>query len=435
MASQADFASGTVRFTGSTANTAATPPNDLARRRLLVAGPRVRRGQRRQRAGPRPAPSARPLRTRPSLARRRPMPRSTTLASHWSSRGTPSPAAKTYEVQIDDDPAFVGAPAPVSTSNTSYTPVTPPFGTPSSTGACAAKLLAGRPDAVLRPALLLDGVEGHQRPAQRRPAEAVSPLTTAATTIEEVVLDWNPLRGASCLRAPDQPGPVLQRPDRRHRSWSTARATPPALRSRRFVLLARARPQHGRRPEPSPWSEHLDVHPRMARHDGLRRAHDGTADNRHAQVTLTAPADGDYITDTEPVFSWNPQREASMYELSIGTDPSFSPTTYPTCLTNHTVFTPYRRAVQPHTARFSKLVAGPGALLARARPRRPHVIDAESRRPRRCTAQVRSFLYDPAFVQQISPPSGSVGRRSRPALGRPSTTSATTRSRSSLSPP
>ena len=36
------------------------------------------------------------------------------------------PGAKTYDVQIDDDAAFVGAPNPVATPNNSYTPENPP---------------------------------------------------------------------------------------------------------------------------------------------------------------------------------------------------------------------------------------------------------------------------------------------------------------------
>ena len=101
-----------------------------------------------------------------------------------------------------------------------------------------------------------------------------------------------------------------------------------------------------------------------------------SADNAFAQVQLLNLTDGDDTTVTEPIFSWSPQREADMYEFNVGTDANFSPGTYSTCLTNHTVVSPYnlralRRPVRPRQP-------WPRGRLLRACPRgrRPHPLHA-----------------------------------------------------------
>lgn len=68
----------------------------------------------------------------------------------------------------------------------------------------------------------------------------------------------------------------------------------------------------------------------------VRQFHVGYPD----RVTLLEPADDDMAVET-PTFRWTAIPRATWYELQIGADPNFSPTTYDTCYTNHTTFTPY----------------------------------------------------------------------------------------------
>ena len=111
------------------------------------------------------------------------------------------PGAKTYDVQIDDDAAFVGAPNPVATPTTATRRPTLRSG-PRPTGACGASPRRSAL-AVLGAPVVPNGVERDQSPATRPPVAREH----HRLTVEEVVLDWAPLRGASAYElqiSPDQ---------------------------------------------------------------------------------------------------------------------------------------------------------------------------------------------------------------------------------------
>ena len=111
-----------------------------------------------------------------------------------------------------------------------------------------------------------------------------------------------------------------------------------------------------------------------------------------------------------------------MYEFNVGTDANFSPGTYSTCLTNHTVVSPYNsRALRRHSAaRRQTWTRGQLLLLACPRGRRPHPLHAEPPRHYGVFSQVRSLLYDARFVcADCPPPTGQPGRRASPHAGRP----------------
>ena len=56
---------------------------------------------------------------------------------------------------------------------------------------------------------------------------------------------------------------------------------------------------------------------------------------------LLSPADGDLAVSV-PTFRWTAISGASRYELQVGPDVNFSPSTYMVCTTDHTSYTPYK---------------------------------------------------------------------------------------------
>jgi hypothetical protein len=105
-------------------------------------------------------------------------------------------------------------------------------------------------------------------------------------------------------------------------------------------------------------------------------------------VTLLTPANGDTAV-VQPDFSWTPQTQASRYEIWMGTDSNFSPSTYTTCKTNHTTFTPYNEC---------GLNPAPGVLYYW----RVRAID-DPLGINGVFSDTWSFLYRPNLVAPVSP--------------------------------
>ena len=396
VSNSADFASGTVKFTQTTLNSSATPPNDLP---VGSYWWRVRAFDSAN------AASAYSMRAFTKETADAPLPRtpvpgdeldypSEALVLSWDAM----PGAKSYELQIDDDEAFVGASAPVSTSNTSYTPTNPPFGT-TYYWRVRAKSSQGVPTQYSSPSSYSMVWREPSDPDNGARPVLLSPANTTTTSVEEIVLDWTPLRGASSYDLQISPDQFFNAPIGGTRVVNATAFSPsPTLPAGAYYWRVRGR-STASVPEPSPWSESWVFTRAWPAGTSSSRPR-GTEDNRHAQVSLLSPTDNDYSTVTEPVLEWDPQREASTYQVDIGPNVNFSPGTYQTCITNHTVFTPY-------TGTSPRCLPGtvvPGQVLYwRVRgiddPASPAVFGLYS--------ETRSFLYDPEFVKQISPADGA----------------------------
>jgi hypothetical protein len=398
VATQSDYASGTVKFTQTTANTSSTPPNDLAvgtywwRVRALDA------------AGAASAFSASRTFVKSTVAAPTPTtPADGAVLKYPSESLTLSwdamPGIKSYDVQIDDDAGFVGAANPVSTSNTSYTPTNPPFGT-TYFWRVRGKSAQGVPTQFSDPrSYSMEWVEPSDTVNGAKPV-LVSPANTTASSIEQIELNWQPLRGASAYELQISPDEFFNSPIGGTRIVNgTAFSPSPTLPAGSYYWRVRGR-NTSATPEPGPWSATW-VFTRAWPATTASSRPLGTQDNRYAQVTLLEPANADYTTLTEPVFSWNPQRETAEYEFNVGTDPNFSPATYSVCRTNHTVYSPYTGPSQRFCSP-PKLTPG-SVLYWRVRA----VDDLSGTDVFGLYSEVRSFLYDPAYVVQTSPANGA----------------------------
>ena len=319
------------------------------------------------------------------------------LSYQWE----PVAGAKTYELQVDDDEAFIGAAAPMSTTNTSYSPLTmPAFDTP-----VFWRVRARSSNNVY--SQWSDPFDYTIAWSDSTTVELVGPASTNAVPIEKVVLAWKPIPGAAYYQLDLSPDQNFNAP-----IYDDAKVVgntfTPKVSLPAGAYYWRVRPMStGTVAEPGRWSDDepgsawtfTKAWPASA---PLSPRPQGTEDdNRFAQVRLLAPANADFGLD-QPEFSWSPQRGASHYELQIGSDSNFSPSTYLACFTDHTSLTPFKREVGPSSTCSHKWIV-PGAV----RYWRVRAVDADTG-VMGAFSEVRSFLYDPTHLAQTSPAAGAV---------------------------
>ena len=397
IAPTADF-TGTLTFSQTTANTSATPLKDLPVGDYYW---RVRAVDRAGVAGTFSTPTAftRALDASPLLTS--PVDEATVkypndpLSYQWE----PFAGAKTYELQVDDDAAFIGAPAAVVTPNTSYSPLNPPsFDTP----------VFWRVRAKSANNVYSQWSDAYTYTMTWDPTVSMtlmSPPSSNGVPIEKVVLSWAPVRGAAFYQldlSPDQNfnAPIYDDAKVVGNTF-TPKETLPA-----GAYYWRVRPMSTSSvPQPGKWSDidtgaawtFTKAWPASA---PTSPRPTGTEDNRFDQVRLLAPENADFGLD-QPEFSWSPQRNASHYELQIGSDSNFSPSTFLSCLTNHTRLTPFKKVLGTSTS-CSTTYISPGVV----RYWRVRAVDADSG-VLGAFSEVRSYLYDPTHLVQTSPTSGS----------------------------
>lgn len=161
------------------------------------------------------------------------------------------------------------------------------------------------------------------------PNEAVLPTSPDVT---DIVLDWEPVEGAATYHVQISPNGDWANnvADQNLNVHGTRYSPPVTLDNGHYYWRVRAKDAKGTAPNEGAWSQEWQ----------FTRAWPG-------RPTLLTPANGDTQVVT-PTFSWTPVENASHYELQVGTDENFSPTTYTTCFTNHTQFTPHLRPVGPN---------------------------------------------------------------------------------------
>lgn len=325
--------------------------------------------------------------------------------------------AKTYEIQIDDDPLFVGAPAPTSTANTTFVPLAPPvFGT----------TFYWRVRAKSNNSVYSDWSPASSYSMAWSPSVQVtltSPPSTNVSSVEHVVLAWQALPGAAYYQVQISPdvnfnNPIVKGTDvtqgrkvvgTRFSDNDSDGSDALNLPAGAYYWRVRAMSTSSVA-EPSAWSSTWTFTKAWPGSDTLLRPNGyAGAAAPDAQTTLVSPADGDSSL-TQPRFSWTAQRGAGAYEVQFGRDANFSPGQVASCVTNHTTIVPYSSTVtSAQCVPYSSGVLVPGtALYWRVR-----ALDTPGTVLGQWTS-ARSFLYDPAVNDSRTPPSGTT--MARPVL-------------------
>jgi hypothetical protein len=119
--------------------------------------------------------------------------------------------------------------------------------------------------------------------------------------------------------------------------------------------------------------------------------------------TLLHPANTvDVAASDDLYYQWTPARLATRYRLDVGSDPNFSPTTFQSCYTTQTTYTPgFINQQVPKDA----CMPAPGAtkywrVQALDGPRSPEVNGIKS--------ETSTFVYDPGRVTQLAPANQAV---------------------------
>jgi Big-like domain-containing protein len=227
----------------------------------------------------------------------------------------PLAGARQYRVEVDDSSDFVGADT-FSTNNTSLTLTQPQ--TVSQNFYWHVQGISGT--AGVNSAW---SVTRNYHFAWPDVPVLVSPPDTNLTSIQDVVLDWNPVVGAQDYQVQISPnGDWANNVAVDQVVFGTSYAHPQGLNNGSFFWRVRARDAKNP-PNNGGWSEVWTF-----------------TRGWPQQPTLVAPANNNHNV-TIPRFSWTPVIYAAHYELQIGTDQNFSPGTYTSCQTNHTEYTPY----------------------------------------------------------------------------------------------
>lgn len=314
----------------------------------------------------------------------------------------PVPGAKSYRLEVDDAPDFIGA-AVHTTTSTSFTLTEPQTVGPSFHWRVQAISAVTQLNSEFSP------TRRYQVTWDARPT-LLGPTDTTAASIEDVVLRWSPVEGAASYDVEissngDWSNNVVHR---RFEVRGTQYSPPDGLDNSSYYWRVRAR-DAGRPGNVSAWSNE----PQFTR---------GWDDAKRRPV-LEAPANGAQVAI--PTLTWKPVELAAQYELQVGYDINFSPGTFGTCLTNHTTWTPYARIAPTsgHGEPGACTVAPPGPFALnpgttyywRVRGIDPGIdrIDSVSRTrnilglwSNSSTSDTRSFIYRPDTPRLLSPLEG-----------------------------
>lgn len=227
-------------------------------------------------------------------------------------RWAPVDGAKSYRIEIDDAPDFIGA-ITATTTNTAYTLTEPQT--------------IGQPFYWHVQTIAPSGAASDWSPTWSYDVAwpdsgptLIEPL--GGDTVQDVALRWAPVPGASTYHVQVSP----------NADWAnnlsvdvtvdgTAYSPPTTLDNASYFWRVRAR-DAATPPNLGAWSTEGQ----------FTRAWTD-------EPTLLGPADTVAVSVETPTFTWTPIPHASHYELQVGSDANFSPTTFSTCLTNHTTFT------------------------------------------------------------------------------------------------
>ncbi|MEZ5142956.1 MAG: hypothetical protein R2726_10620 [Acidimicrobiales bacterium] len=307
-------------------------------------------------------------------------------------RWQPLDGAKSYDVEIDDDPNFI-PPLRVqtTTANTSYA-----LTQPQPVGQNLYWRVRGRSQANLP----TEFSQPQTFSFQWIPWEGLAPdqiilyptFTPPATPtlpiIEEIVLKWAPTPGAVTYDLQASPNVDFTGSLSINVNVKSTQYSPPTtLLNGSYYWRVRPKNFSGYVADWSPISTFTRAWPATP---PFFPAPPLPVD--FDNVSLLAPADNSFA-ETEPTFTWTPSRLGDRYEIQFSTDANFS-VNNTTCATNHTEFTPY-------SACFSNIAPAPTTYYWRVRPidRPAGVIGLWSAK--------RAFQYLPNLIAQTGPPNGT----------------------------
>jgi hypothetical protein len=222
--------------------------------------------------------------------------------------------AVSYEIEIDDASDFVGAPR-YSTANTSYTLTDQQA--PGQTWYWHVRGKSGTSGVVSEwSATRFYNVAWPEVPTLTSPDNGA--------TIEQVVLDWDPVAGAAKYQIQVSPNEDFSNNVVVDSIvWGTRYSPPTGLNNGAYFWHVRARDKESGSANNGGWSE-------------TRVFTRGWPD----RPTQTWPLNG--ATVDEPTFRWTPVDHAAYYELQVANDVNFT-VNADSCYTNHTEWTPYSR--------------------------------------------------------------------------------------------
>jgi hypothetical protein len=222
--------------------------------------------------------------------------------------------AATYEIEIDNASDFIGAPS-YTTANTSYTLTDQQA--PGQTWYWHVRGKSGTSGVVSDwSATRFYSVAWPEVPALTSPDNGA--------TVEQVVLDWDPVAGAAKYQLQVSPNEDFSNNVIVDAIvWGTRYSPPSGLNNGAYFWHVRARDKESGSANNGGWSE-------------TRVFTRGWPD----RPTQTWPLDG--ATVDEPTFRWTPVDHAAYYELQVANDVNFT-VNADSCYTNHTEWTPYSR--------------------------------------------------------------------------------------------
>ncbi|HEV2889962.1 MAG TPA: Ig-like domain-containing protein [Frankiaceae bacterium] len=231
------------------------------------------------------------------------------------------PGAKTYNIQIDDDPEFINPIVSTGTNNTSYT-----VADPQTSGQTFYWHVQGVADGVVSP------WSDARTYSVQWPAKPVL-ISPSNTTVTDVVFQWSPVAGAASYDIMVSPNPDFANNVTINARVTSTRYSPPTtILNGSYFWRVRANDTKTT-PNLGDWSSEIEVAPGEFLPAQFTRAW-------NERPTLLGPANGD-LGVTVPTLSWTPVPYASHYEIWLGDDENFTPGHYVNCYTNQTTFTPY----------------------------------------------------------------------------------------------
>ncbi|MDP3891616.1 DUF4962 domain-containing protein, partial [Nocardioides sp.] len=288
----------------------------------------------------------------------------------------PVPGALEYVIEISTDSAFID-PALITT----YKTKTPSYVVPSPQ---IARPYHWRVRAVLSAGIFTEwsAARSYLIEGLARPSEPVHPTNDVNQAISEVVLDWDPVPGATTYDIQISTDESFLTTDAASANAvkGTRYSPPKTLNNDQFYWRVRANDALGNKLD---WG---------STHTWAFRRH------WPEQPQLTHPADQAVVGDPF-FFQWTPVELASHYTVQISPNASFSPDASVTkCVTTHTTFIPQSTSgCWPGAAGtyYWRVLASDG------------LTNATGPRTDEIAAEVFRFTYEPDLVTLSSPPSGA----------------------------
>ncbi|WP_170970297.1 Ig-like domain repeat protein [Nocardioides jishulii] len=317
------------------------------------------------------------------------------------------PGAKSYTVEVDDAPDFIGS-SRLTTSTTSVTPSAPlPLGAwfwrVTATDASGQVSVPSAPSAFTIAAL----------PAP----ELVSPVNSPDEEVEDVVLDWAPVRGAKTYALQVATNDGFEAGDLitdLKGITGTSYSPPGGYDNDQYYWRVRAVDAAG---SPSAWSESPNnfkrhwpdrpwpVAPVQPGFPAYPADFDTSAPSHKdhpfygAYVKNHDPEDLPIatLTDRSPYLQWTPVQHASHYELQLSSTPAFVSTNTKTCSIAGTTFTPTNASFPKGGLDHGCQVKEGTRYYWRVRPMdRPFTVEG-------IYSPTQKFVWEPEWFTELKP--------------------------------